>query len=685
MPNKARNHVDMLQICCGICGIKKKQGLLRKITEHILMQIKCIDGYKDYNLSDDRFPKMICQMDRAAVHERYTNPKSTSYKFNLPINIPRYNEIILPHSVTRATPSDHTCFLCEQNKIGRPKEDTNNNSTTNLCNKCLQKTGRGIPHPCLKSRTQSVINITSKLEDLNPVVQDQVIHSVLKSKLDQNKLENPENMVKLCTAGHGATVQMNPSTSRYNAPIKTETSDKIRTQANLSINQTKLIVGGIQSDLGRKSIPPNYITHASKQINILKDFFNCEKLNFIIETKDSLPIKYDDIWAVWAPIVPLIQYINDKRNNSCTDNIIKIMADTGQGKTKICFCIIPNEAPVKRPRSTYAEGGILSKNATYSGINKCIMCFCSPHIKEVNWNLKKIFNLIGMDQLFLEYENVIFTGDIKLLNEVYGLMEASSSHPCIYCIAPKQELEEGAPRTIGSLKSDHEKWITAGAIKSQCKKFNNVKNYPLFTSLPDITPILKTTPPPSLHILLGVFNHIWKDITSISDQHSDICHKFAMSHNCVQESYWGKTFEGNECVKLLTHIEIEHEFLLLSLPGAENHIEALRKFNILRKLAFSNIIDPSWKKSLNEFACAYNNISGISKPLKVHMLIAHSSEFLEKYGNHKGLGFYSEQTGETIHRNFELFFDKYRIKNIHSEKYGIHLKKAVVEFGSVHI
>ena len=54
MPNKARNHIDMLQICCGICGPKKKRGLLRKITEHILKQIKCIDGYKDYNLSDDR-------------------------------------------------------------------------------------------------------------------------------------------------------------------------------------------------------------------------------------------------------------------------------------------------------------------------------------------------------------------------------------------------------------------------------------------------------------------------------------------------------------------------------------------------------------------------------------------------------------------------------------------------------
>ena len=89
MPNKARNHIDMLQICCGICGPKKKRGLLRKITEHILKQIKCIDGYKDYNLSDDRFPKMICHKDRGAIYERYTNLNGTTYKFKLPININR--------------------------------------------------------------------------------------------------------------------------------------------------------------------------------------------------------------------------------------------------------------------------------------------------------------------------------------------------------------------------------------------------------------------------------------------------------------------------------------------------------------------------------------------------------------------------------------------------------------------
>ena len=135
MPNYARKHVDMLHICCGICGQKKTQGQLRKITDHILMQIKCIDGYRDYNLSDDRFPKMICHIHRAAIHERFINPNNTSYKFKLPSVIPQYMNISLPHAATRAMPSDHTCFLCEQNRLGRPKENTTNDSTINVCTK----------------------------------------------------------------------------------------------------------------------------------------------------------------------------------------------------------------------------------------------------------------------------------------------------------------------------------------------------------------------------------------------------------------------------------------------------------------------------------------------------------------------------------------------------------------------
>ena len=100
---------------------------------------------------------------------------------------------------------------------------------------------------------------------------------------------------------------------------------------------------------------------------------------------------------------------------------------------------------------------------------------------------------------------------------------------------------------------------------------------------------------------------------------------------------------------------------------------------------FGTKLEAEWKKSLNDFAYAYQKIPNITKPLKIHILIAHLCEFIETYGNNKGLGFYSEQTGEAIHHKFETIFAIYCIKNIYSEQYGQNLRKAVVEVSSSHL
>ena len=97
---------------------------------------------------------------------------------------------------------------------------------------------------------------------------------------------------------------------------------------------------------------------------------------------------------------------------------------------------------------------------------------------------------------------------------------------------------------------------------------------------------------------------------------------------------------------------------------------------------FETQLETGWKKSLKEFSYSYQIIPNITKPLKVHILTAHLCEFIEIYGNNKGLGFYSEQTGEAAHQKFEKIFAKYCIKNIYSQKYGQNLRKAVVEFSS---
>ena len=92
-----------------------------------------------------------------------------------------------------------------------------------------------------------------------------------------------------------------------------------------------------------------------------------------------------------------------------------------------------------------------------------------------------------------------------------------------------------------------------------------MRNKPLFEDyVSDETLVLKLTPPSSLHILLGISNHIWKSIESITERHKIICHSFAMKHHCVREANFDKTFEGNEFVKLMNKLcEDENHFLNL--------------------------------------------------------------------------------------------------------------------------
>ena len=107
------------------------------------------------------------------------------------------------------------------------------------------------------------------------------------------------------------------------------------------------------------------------------------------------------------------------------------------------------------------------------------------------------FLLIKIEETFKKFDNVILTGDLKLLNEVYGLMGSTAKHPCIYCTTTLQELKAGYPRTLGSLKEDYLNWKKNSSKQDKCKDFNNVKNLSLFQTLTNNIPILDLSPPPT--------------------------------------------------------------------------------------------------------------------------------------------------------------------------------------------
>ena len=127
MPNAERIHIDMLQLCCGICGKKKNPSYLRTITDNILTKIRFIKGYGEYDLGNDRYPKKICKSCYFPVHERFSNPFNTEFNYKLP-DIPNFSNISLPYMPTRASPIGynecHNCFLCEKIRLEDLKLNT---------------------------------------------------------------------------------------------------------------------------------------------------------------------------------------------------------------------------------------------------------------------------------------------------------------------------------------------------------------------------------------------------------------------------------------------------------------------------------------------------------------------------------------------------------------------------------
>ena len=124
-------------------------------------------------------------------------------------------------------------------------------------------------------------------------------------------------------------------------------------------------------------------------------------------------------------------------------------------------------------------------------------------------------------------------------------------------------------------------------LTKMCMHYNNVKNNPLFQSLSDVTTVLKLSPPPSLHLMLGIFKHIWKSMDAKSEENKRILHEFAIRNNCTCESYWSKTFEGNECSKLIRKLTTEDQAEeVFNLSDIHLHLDAIKKFNEVKTKFF---------------------------------------------------------------------------------------------------
>ena len=76
--------------------------------------------------------------------------------------------------------------------------------------------------------------------------------------------------------------------------------------------------------------------------------------------------------------------------------------------------------------------------------------------------------------------------------------------------------------------------------------------------------------------------------------------------------------------------------------------------------------------------------ANVSETWKFHVATRHIEECLQ-FLSGDSLGVWSEQAGESIHREFIKFWDRYKVNCIEDINYPERFKKAVVEFSSEHI
>jgi hypothetical protein len=393
--------------------------------------------------------------------------------------------------------------------------------------------------------------------------------------------------------------------------------------------------------------------------------------------------------------------------------MIKLMADGGKGFFKISMSILPKDycektsdmesEHLQNKRSTYEEGGSWGGKGNLNGVKRLILVCVVPEIKETYDNVKILWDLTKLNQIPFK-----FVSDYKLLLILIGQQTACSSYPCPFCFItltdlrsgvegePMQCLERGSEdlyisekclklKTFGDIKKSYDNFKLSNCDKKLAKNCHSTINLPIFEE-PDEMTIIEKAIIPELHEIQGMVNHIFFD-GLVPLLGAENAFKWPKKFNLVSKHYHGEKFEGNACRRLLKESDSLTDKDILqdtSIFEVLPFIQTLKSLNKLVDASFKSAgVDDNWKEYLNEFKKVYPATS-LSHTLKVHVLMEHLEHGLH-YLNGNSLGLWSEQAGESVHREFITYWSKYQINNLNSENYGKQLMKAVIEFSSRHL
>ena len=291
-----------------------------------------------------------------------------------------------------------------------------------------------------------------------------------------------------------------------------------------------------------------------------------------------------------------------------------------------------------------------------SGVKKQLLIAISEGMPETYENIQNLLKLTQSNSIHF----VLFC-DMKVANIICGIQSHASKHPCCWCDADSSKLGLcGSLRIFGGIKKAHQEFIAHGNDVKKAKQFGNVIHSPLL-NFPDESLILDAIPPMELHLLLGVVNHLYKNLSNIWPE----CKNWPEALNIPLQPFHGGHFQGNHCQKLLKNVDILQEKAEAAAAFAEfPFIDTFRKFEKVVVACFGMQLDKNYQEHIENFRSSYHDLPATITP-KVHAVFFHVSQFISQ--NHKGLGHYSEQATEALHSNFKPHWQRFKRQTTHPE------------------
>ena len=704
MPSKSkRSHQENCLQVCAICYNESGKKCDRRVSaaeEAAIQQFVCTG----YSCGDPNFPWGICRNCCFILSDwisEKANPRPLPVCDDYDSQIPRNTR-----SLTSCT-----CRICRLAKLNGlqwkafvkrcKKKDTSKTSFSRgsgvkLCSNCFSRIYRGSNHSLTNCQSKRF-----KIDNLENEAGLDTLEKVARNTIENLASNSGDNscFFKSVNGGRPAQVTLGkPKGNREQQPVLgLDDILVLQSEANLSdrytfnidhknctdmtllyyFRQLISVLKNLRLKYGFKAVEPHIRKALVERKDIFGDYFKSESVTF----QNSQGEEFEQTMVYCHDVDSFIEDVAALRNKTVQDLCDKVGLDCGQGQLLMTLTmydpgdLLPGKEQVRNTRKSGIGHSVRFKEI---GVKKVMILACAPKVPENVFNTQVFIEKVGLHRL-----PYTFTGDLKLLNIVAGIMSGSAKHPCVYCDVERVKGvwgKQGKLRTFRTITEQYECWQRAGGRADKAKLFKNCIGKPLLQA-PDDDPdimLLVRMPPPALHCKLAV-NHFLTELGKVWPPLFD----WISSLSLVFEPYHGTTLEGNGCTKILKNLHSLEEVLPSEfLP----FLHCLENFRDTLDSCFGYTLDPFYKDVITRFRSSFNHLRdqfGCSETNKLHIIFNHVADFIEEVG--KPLGEFSEQELESAHSEFAKIWARYKVKQLKSKFFAPNYLRAVLTFNSLHI